>query len=563
MIKYNNSNINDWYFYTSDIVKVYRNNAVCYYKLISGGGQTPCFAVVEDIFQYTDTEFEDVFNKADGKWYKLNNLNQYEQYGVYGSSTATTYYDGKLVIQDGYEYQYSGSSWVNVGEVSGSSRVPDGYSEVEYIQNTGTTTSNGSYINTSLKLYDIRGNTFSISGRVKSEFYQASGYNYLETIINSESVSSPYYGFVYRYTNTSGVLGLASNPSGQVTLSSTANTDGSNSIVINCTGTTVTDQVPLGLFSSYNGNYTTPYRFAKATIYCLTVVKNGATVRDFVPTKRNNDSKYGLYDLISDTFYPSSNGNNFVGGSVVTGGTVYPMYYDTKQDPPDNLSFSSMAEAQEYECPWWGMSADIDNVDYMFCEGNEWLTKYTYIEVSGEYICDSGDKYKKMQEYDRIPDGTTTATTTYVKGDLIESASTDCQDYFVCLSDIVASSTTSSTDGGYNVYITPDVGTFTKIRIDTTKKIYNSGSSWFAFCLTPRGNEVVAINNYTIGETYGWSNKNYITDANGSQTFAHWVDVGKTIVEIDINGLSDGQTDSLYLLKYQKNTDLEFLYFNQ
>ena len=33
MIKFNNSNINDWYFYTSDIVKVYRNNAVCYYKI--------------------------------------------------------------------------------------------------------------------------------------------------------------------------------------------------------------------------------------------------------------------------------------------------------------------------------------------------------------------------------------------------------------------------------------------------------------------------------------------------------------------------------------------------
>ena len=40
MIKYNNSNINDWNYGSDNIVKVYRNNAVCYYK-ITGGGDTP------------------------------------------------------------------------------------------------------------------------------------------------------------------------------------------------------------------------------------------------------------------------------------------------------------------------------------------------------------------------------------------------------------------------------------------------------------------------------------------------------------------------------------------
>ena len=40
MIKYNNNSINDWYFYTSDIVKVYRNNAVRYQKIYSGSTAT-------------------------------------------------------------------------------------------------------------------------------------------------------------------------------------------------------------------------------------------------------------------------------------------------------------------------------------------------------------------------------------------------------------------------------------------------------------------------------------------------------------------------------------------
>jgi hypothetical protein len=84
-----------------------------------------------------------------------------------------------------------------------------------------------------------------------------------------------------------------------------------------------------------------------------------------------------------------------------------------------------MAEAESYECPWYGMSATIGAEDYMFCEGNEWLTKYSYVEVSG-YICDKGDKYKKMQVYDRQADGTFSPSSNYVKGDLIESGSPDC-----------------------------------------------------------------------------------------------------------------------------------------
>ena len=70
MIKYNSNNINDWDFGTSNIVKVYHNNAVCYYKVVAGEtAQTPCYAVVDDITQYQDTEFENIYNKADKAHY--------------------------------------------------------------------------------------------------------------------------------------------------------------------------------------------------------------------------------------------------------------------------------------------------------------------------------------------------------------------------------------------------------------------------------------------------------------------------------------------------------------
>lgn len=41
MIKYNNSNINGWNFDDSNIVKVYHNGAVCYYKIASEEPPTP------------------------------------------------------------------------------------------------------------------------------------------------------------------------------------------------------------------------------------------------------------------------------------------------------------------------------------------------------------------------------------------------------------------------------------------------------------------------------------------------------------------------------------------
>ena len=444
MIKYNSNTINDWYYNSSDIIKVYHNGAVCYYKLDSSSpsGQTPCFAVVDDITQYTETEFEDVYDKATEKWYKLNNLNEYEEYGVYGSgrtscgavsfteltdiiaqsTTALTNHNitvtpavgafSKIRIDTTKSATTSSYCWVtftptpsgsevlginmsSIGAMNGygnnknyvtdangsqtfahwvddnntiveidiaalsnnqtselyllfyqencnpaafsfyieqtdcvttyegkltideeaTSRLPQGYTEVEYIQNN----TQGAYINTGLLLYDVTGNSFSISAKLKSQYestWAGDGY-YLQTIINSEDVSSPYYGFTFRYAYRTHVLEGACNPSNSVVFSSIANTDGTSSLTINCNSTTVTSQVPLELFASYNGNYNTPYRFSNATIYSFQVTKNDTLVRDLVPAKRDSDDKYGLYDIVNDVFYLSPNNVDFSGGEPV------------------------------------------------------------------------------------------------------------------------------------------------------------------------------------------------------------------------------------------------------
>ena len=78
-----------------------------------------CYEVIQQtISQYASTTYDSVYSFSDKKWYIKNNLNQYEEYGVYDIvediSSATTY-DGKLAIVGTTEYQYSGGSWSVVG----------------------------------------------------------------------------------------------------------------------------------------------------------------------------------------------------------------------------------------------------------------------------------------------------------------------------------------------------------------------------------------------------------------------------------------------------------------
>ena len=61
MIKYNNSNINDWCFADDNIIKVYRNNAVCYYKITSSGS-TPTYKQYEYIKTVGTSETRYKFN---------------------------------------------------------------------------------------------------------------------------------------------------------------------------------------------------------------------------------------------------------------------------------------------------------------------------------------------------------------------------------------------------------------------------------------------------------------------------------------------------------------------
>lgn len=73
------------------------------------------YDITNDISTYTRTDFKSVYDTSRGKWFMLNNLNAYEEYGIYGDSLNGTYYPGKLVIVNDEEYEWNGAEWDDLG----------------------------------------------------------------------------------------------------------------------------------------------------------------------------------------------------------------------------------------------------------------------------------------------------------------------------------------------------------------------------------------------------------------------------------------------------------------
>ena len=419
MIKYNNSNINDWNFDASNVIKVYRNNAIVYYKLTTSGG-TPefkvCYAVVNDISQYQETEFEDVYDKATSKWYKLNNLNQYEEYGVYGSGRTITHYEGKLTVDDGYEYQYSGSSWVNVGEVSGgTASLPNvpfsvNYNAKNYDSNTktlaktsgqladtdvvlsgGTPTVNNGYLT-------ITSDTIAPITAYQTYFNRDSN-NPNITIISKQNTSgdschlfanrgSSNYNWMYRAFNTK----LSFHGSAQVNGTSVTTQPVIEAVRV--------DSNSLITFNNYTDNTT---ETSSSFSYGNTNSQGTALFAGYVVTGKKEFFRGDFYWIyMSQNTLTDAQIQQVIDYNESSGGTVvvYPLNYEEKSAPLDDLSFSSMTEATEYaynNCVYDGMNATIDGSKYYFDSDEGWVynpqklpSGYTEVEyITSEHLSET------------------------------------------------------------------------------------------------------------------------------------------------------------------------------
>lgn len=204
--------------------------------------------------------------------------------------------------------------------VTNLSRLPNGYTEVEYVENTGNST-----VNLGIQLMKNANDTFEVV--YDNEMTYTVGGENLQTFITCAKEISPYPGWYERFDNSGNVviggnLGTATLNTGRTLVSG----DVYNVTISSFTNSNTTHDYPLNLFSSLDSTKT-PFRFCKGKLYNMTVTYNGNLVRNLVPCTNSNNVA-GLYDLVNDVFYSSESGYaTLVAGNALPTSTVGNVVY--------------------------------------------------------------------------------------------------------------------------------------------------------------------------------------------------------------------------------------------
>ena len=406
MIKYNTKTINDWNFDSTNIVKVYHNGAVCYYKLEGSPtptGQTPCYAVVDDITQYSSTEFVDVYDKATKKWYKLNNLNQYEEYGVYGEGRDITYYEGKLTVDGGYEYEYSNDGWVNRGEIT---------------ETTATLPNVPFTVNYNAKNYDASTKTFAkTEGQLANTDVTVSGTltahdGYVTVSSGSRGVISGYDDYFNRTNSTPNLTIISKQRTEGRGCHMFANRTSNYNWMyrpydfeLTLHGTSehgslaVTTQPVIESVRVYTDRSVTYNNYTDNTSNTASDFNYGQTNGSVAlfAGYTNNDTEWFIGDFywiyMSQNTLTDEQVQEVINYNEGVSSLEYPLYYAERQDPPKELAFNTMEEALEYQCPYAGVVARIGGVKYKFTY-DEQSDTYQWSEINQYFQVDLNSQWR-------------------------------------------------------------------------------------------------------------------------------------------------------------------------
>lgn len=201
--------------------------------------------------------------------------------------------------------------------------LPDGYTQVDYIESDGS-----KFINTG---YSLQSNQLEIKTKV-----------YIPTLpVSEQDIASNQDNSTNRFVlgiNQSYMFGYSRSGSSSDTNVVTANLTAPNifeiqmnydyansikSLTVNGVTTTATQNKAISpsnnairLLANADGGGTS----FKGRLYYLSITDNGILVRNFIPCYRNSDNEVGMYDTINGVFYKNGNSNtsSFTYGAVAT-----------------------------------------------------------------------------------------------------------------------------------------------------------------------------------------------------------------------------------------------------
>lgn len=386
----------------SDVLRIYQGLNIVYEA--ASPVIEPCFEVV-NLISSASGDYIDVYELSTSKWYKKNNINAYEEYGVMETVQSlqdATYYTGKLVIlsTDNHEYKWNGSSWSDLG-------------------NAGD-----------IKTYTFLDGGASSDYKIPFDFYWGNGYK-MEILCKRSSIvtgdlrvidtnsTSP---IEFSFLNNGGFYLDRHNP--KSTTSNACNTTDYDDRIIaqsgvlnnylndflkveielmklkfTCGDRTATSGGTTYTASWYDGLYRASIVSQKSNNISICNVKiyddQGNVLNDIEP-KVNPNGQYlvTLYDKILDAEYNPTQATSTPAYHYESSGTVTPVEeYQEKVAPANNVHYNTLAELELLECPWVGMLATIgnDNTPYKYTEDGwienepvkvlpEGYTQYNYIE---------------------------------------------------------------------------------------------------------------------------------------------------------------------------------------
>ena len=183
--------------------------------------------------------------------------------------------------------------------------LPNGYTEVEYLQSTGT-----QYIDTGVAgntIYGIRTKFLPISNAGTWQEYLGNGSSFFLAADGNQIFNCRLFiqGSMVTTTNLdTGILNVFECYSGSIKLNEYAGTY-STSQPLSATSNN------LLLFMS--SNVKGAVQFSTVELYDST----NTLIRNMVPCYRNSDNKPGMYDLVGEQFYTNAGTGSFVVGNVV------------------------------------------------------------------------------------------------------------------------------------------------------------------------------------------------------------------------------------------------------
>lgn len=189
--------------------------------------------------------------------------------------------------------------------------LPDGYTELEYIESTGT-----QYIDTGAQF-------LSGSGRIKTKFIFTEYSANLFGSYNSNSESDIRL-WVKDASTTQFRFGSTNVGTPKLYTGNEYNLDitcDNGSYTIDANGSTSSGSyngsINNGLtFYLFSQNFTT-VNIAKCRFYFCQMWDSSTLIRDFIPAKRKSDSAIGMYDLVSGTFFENDGTGEFVAGAEI------------------------------------------------------------------------------------------------------------------------------------------------------------------------------------------------------------------------------------------------------